>query len=254
MAIKKVAWDAVTHVATVLLEAGALPSGSVEAGTYEHPDPTDATSRNQYSHVTYQHVRDILFTFANIQDMSMVIIVDDTPVPATSITVLPNPVVIPVASEVQLVPTVVPAEADPRVTYQSDNSMVAEVDAKGMVYGRSIGETQIYVRPFDGTAIFALVPVTVEDNYVEPIDLTGVTVNPATVTISLAGTVTAQLTTTPIPADATDPSIASWSSSTPAIATVSATGLVTGLTVGTTTITAHSTAGPTGTKLVTVTA
>lgn len=250
---KKVGWNATTRTATVLLVATALPGGSVEAGQYTHEDPSDELSRNQYSHVTYQHVRDILFRFAaaKVQDMQSVKIVDATVVKATAITTAPVNLTISKGATASLVPTVTPSGADDkRVTYQSDDVMVAEVDTTGKVLGVGIGETFITVRPLDGTYIYKRVAVDVVAAYVA---LVSMVIAPATVTLSLAGTNTAQLTITPTPADASNTDIASWVSSDPTKATVSATGLVTGVAAGTTTITATSEDGAkTATRLITV--
>ena len=70
-----------------------------------------------------------------------------------------------------------------------------------------------------------------------PVNVTSVTVSPSTKTVSIGDT--AQLTTTVLPADATDKTV-TWSSSDNSVATVSANGLVTALAVGTATITATS--------------
>ena len=66
------------------------------------------------------------------------------------------------------------------------------------------------------------------------IPVTGVTVTPATVSINTGST--AQLTATVAPTNATNKTV-SWTSSNPAIASVSTTGLLTGIACGVTTIT-----------------
>lgn len=253
MTTKKVGWNATTKTATVLLVATALPGGSVEAGQYTHPDPTDELSRSEYSHVTFQHVQDILYRFADWQDMQAISIVDDTIVKATTITVAPANLTLGVGTQTALMPTVTPSGADDkRVTYQSDNVMVAEVSDKGVVLGVGVGETNITVRTADGQYITNTVPVEVVAEYVA---LESFVLAPATVDLSLAGTNTAQLTVTPTPADASNTDIATWVSSDPTKATVSATGLVTGVAAGTTTITATSEDGAkTATRLITVAA
>lgn len=253
MTTKKVGWNATTKTATVLLVATALPGGSVEAGQYTHPDPTDELSRSEYSHVTFQHVQDILYRFAEWQDMQAIKIVDDTIVKATAITLAPVNLTVGVGQQSTLVPTVTPSGADDkRVTYQSDNVMVAEVNSKGVVMGVGIGETNITVRLADGSLVSKTVAVDVVASYVA---LVSFVLAPATVNLSLAGTNTAQLTVTPTPANASNTDIATWVSSDPTKATVSATGLVTGVAAGTTTITATSEDGAkVATRLITVAA
>lgn len=250
---KKVGWNAATRTATVLLVATALPGGSVEAGQYTHEDPTDELSFSQYSHVTFQHVRDILYRFAGWQDMQIVTLVDNTIVKATALAVSPTSVLMSAGVFQQLVPTVTPAGTDDkRVTYTTDNSEVAKVDKNGKLYATGVGTTMVHVRTADGSEILKSVPVTVYATYVA---LTGITITPATVELSLAGTTTQQLGITPAPLNASNVGIATWVSSDPTKATVSATGLVTALAAGTTTITATSVDGAkTDTQLVTVTA
>lgn len=97
-----------------------------------------------------------------------------------------------------------------------------------------------------------VVKIEVDTAYVA---LTSIAIAPATVTLSLAGTNTQQLTITTTPGNASNAAISSWVSSDPTKATVSATGLVTGVAVGTSTITATSVDGAkTATRLVTVNA
>lgn len=97
-----------------------------------------------------------------------------------------------------------------------------------------------------------VVKIQVDTDYVA---LTGIAIAPGTVTLSLAGTKTQQLTITKTPANASNGDIASWVSSDPTKATVSSTGLVTGVATGTATITATSVDGAkVATRLITVNA
>lgn len=84
----------------------------------------------------------------------------------------------------------------------------------------------------------------------EIIKVTSITLN--TNNISLPTGSTQQLTATIMPNDATNKTV-TWTSSNPAVATVSNTGLVTGVTVGTATITATASNGLTATCSVAVT-
>lgn len=185
--------------------------------------------------------------------MQIVTLVDTTIVKATALAVSPTSVLMSAGTFQQLTPTVTPSGTDNKgVTYTTDNSEVAMVDKKGKIYANGVGKTMVHVRTADGSEILKSVPVTVYAAYVA---LTGITITPATVTLSLAGTTTQQLGITPAPLDASNVAIATWVSSDPTKATVSASGLVTALAAGATTITATSVDGAkTDTQLVTVTA
>ena len=94
--------------------------------------------------------------------------------------------------------------------------------------------------------------VTITSEVVVPVAVTGVTLEPSTVSVAVAAT--SQLTATVAPANATDQTVA-YASDTEAVATVDAAGLVTGVAVGTATITVTTTDGAfTDTTVVTVTA
>jgi uncharacterized protein YjdB len=252
MPTKKVGWNATTRVATVLLVATALPGGSVEAGTYEHPDPTDQLSRSQYSHVTFHHVQELLYKFAGEQDMQTVTIVDNSRVTSTGLTVTPTSILMAVGGTAQLAPMIAPAGTDEqRVTYSSDNSEVVMVDANGVIQAYGVGTTNVTVRTIDGSVLAVTIPVEVLSSLVL---VTDITIEPAVVTLTVAAP-TQQLTVTVLPEDATRPAV-TYTSSDPAIATVSATGLVTRVANGTTNITVAATdgSGESEVRLVTCTA
>lgn len=121
---------------------------------------------------------------------------------------------------------------------------ISNKPAKSIVIDTSIND-------IDRATFFGTVqtPDTIND---VPIAVTGVTVAPKTVTISLAGaSTTEQLTATLSPAGATG--TITWTSSDDTVATVSNAGLVSALTVGTATITATC-EGKTDTCAVEVTA
>lgn len=252
MPTKKVGWNATTRVATVLLVATALPGGSVSAGTYEHPDPTDQLSRSQYSHVTFHHVQELLYKFAGEQDMQTVTIVDNSRVTSTGLTVTPTSILMAVGGTAQLAPVIAPAGADEqRVTYSSDNSEVVMVDANGVIQAYGVGTTNVTVRTIDGSVLAVTIPVEVLSSLVL---VTDISIDPAVVTLTVAAP-TQQLTVTVLPEDATRPAV-TYVSSDPAVATVSATGLVTRVANGTTNITVAATdgSGESEVRLVTCTA
>lgn len=177
-------------------------------------------------------------------------------------TAVPVPPVVPVASvslnkitsailtgaTEQLTATVLPADAtDKSVTWASDAPTIATVSATGLVTALANGSANITVTTVDGSH-------TSTCAYTVTTAVTGVTLAPATVTLSLAGTTTQQLTPTVAPATASVQTV-TYVSSAPAIATVSASGLVTALVEGTANITVTTTDGSkTAVSAVTVTA
>ena len=252
MPTKKVGWNATTRVATVLLVATALPGGSVSAGTYEHPDPTDQLSRSQYSHVTFHHVQELLYKFAGEQDMQTVTLVDNSRVTSTGLTVTPTSILMAVGGTAQLAPVIAPAGTDEqRVTYSSDNSEVVMVDANGVIQAYGVGTTNVTVRTIDGSVLAVTIPVEVLSSLIL---VTDITLPAPAITLTVAAP-TFQLVPTVLPADATRPAV-TYVSSDPAVATVSASGLVTRVANGTTNITVSATdgSGESVVKLVTCTA
>jgi len=177
-------------------------------------------------------------------------------------TAVPVPPVVPVASvslnkitsailtgtTEQLTATVLPADAtDKSVTWASDAPTIATVSATGLVTALTNGSANITVTTVDGSH-------TSTCAYTLTTAVTGVTLAPATVTLSLAGTTTQQLTPTVAPATASVQTV-TYVSSAPAIATVSASGLVTAVAAGTANITVTTTDGSkTAVSAVTVTA
>ncbi len=156
-------------------------------------------------------------------------LVSSSTVPVTGVTVNPTSANLLINATQQLTATVAPANASNQtVTWSSSNNAVATVSATGLVTAVSPGTATITVTTQDGNKT-ATCNVTVSS-----IAVTGVTVAPASATISI--NTTQQLTATITPANASNQSV-TWTSSNTAVATVSATGMVTALTAGTATIT-----------------
>ena len=131
--------------------------------------------------------------------------------------------------------TVAPEDAtDKSVTWSSLYPEIASVDDNGKVSALQPGNTQITVRTNDGgkTAICKLT--------VKPVEVTGVTVSPSTLTVKEGKT--GQLAAAIAPAEA-DQTV-EWASMDTKIATVDANGVVTGVKSGTTRIFARSKAFP----------
>lgn len=129
-----------------------------------------------------------------------------------------------------------PADAeDKSVMWTSSNDAVATVNG-GIVTAIGEGNATITVETSDG-GFTATCSVIVEP---VPVDVTSVVLNETTVNLKVDDT--KQLTATITPSNATDKTV-TWSSSSDAIATVDANGLVTGVSTGTATITATTNNG-----------
>jgi len=129
------------------------------------------------------------------------------------------------------------------VTWSSSAPTVASVSAGGVVTALAVGSTSITATASGKTGQATLT--------VTPIPIAAVVVTPSVAAVIVAGT--QQLAASTIDAGnnvLTGRSI-TWTTSDPAKATVSATGLVTGVAIGTVTITATS-EGKTGTAAITV--
>ena len=163
-----------------------------------------------------------------------------------SVEVTPTTTTIPLGETVQL--TATPRDATGTalsgrtVTWQSSNTTVAMVDATGLVVGMAVGTAAITATAggVGGTAT-----VTV------PVPVASVEVTPPTSTIRSGATVQLTATTRDASNNTLTGRTITWSSSSDAVATVDASGLVTGQGNGTATITAMS-EGQSGTASVTV--
>ena len=129
----------------------------------------------------------------------------------------------------QLEASVAPTNATNRsVIWSSSNPAVATVTGSGLVSGVSAGNATIAVTTVEGGHV-ATVAVTVEG-----ISVTGVSIDGAD-TRTLTTGYTLQLNANVAPANATNRSVI-WSSSNPAVATVTESGLVSGVSAGNATI------------------
>ena len=155
----------------------------------------------------------------------------------------------PLARTAQLEWTVLPADAaNKNVTFASDNTEVATVNASGLVTGVAPGTANITVTTVDG-GFTDVIAVTVE----EAVAVTEIVIAPAAITIPVTTSVTETLVANVIPENATDTTVA-WTSEDETIATVSVNGQIKGIAPGTVTINATSANGVTGTCEVTVVA
>ena len=155
----------------------------------------------------------------------------------------------PLARTAQLEWTVLPADAaNKNVTFASDNTEIATVNASGLVTSVAPGTANITVTTVDG-GFTDVIAVTVE----EAVAVTEIVIAPAAITIPVTTSVTETLVANVIPENATDTTVA-WTSEDETIATVSVNGQIKGIAPGTVTINATSANGVTGTCEVTVVA
>ena len=157
-----------------------------------------------------------------------------TPVSVSGITLAAGPTTVLAGQTLQLLATVAPATATNKAySFSSSNPTIATVSPTGLVSGISVGTTTITVTTVDGgfsASTIITVPL---------INVTGITVAPS----SLPTGQSAEMVYMVQPATATNKSV-TFTSSNPAVATVSASGrLQAGGSVGTTTITVTSVDG-----------
>lgn len=166
----------------------------------------------------------------------------------TTVTATPATTSITVGNTQQITSEVAPANADDKtLIYTSNNEPVATVDGSGLITAVKAGNATITVKSNDNATATAKTSVTVEEAVV---NVTGVTVDPATLSLETGETET--LNGSIVPSNATNKS-SSWSSSNEEVATI-ANSTVTAVGAGTATITLTSVDGEhTGTCEVTVT-
>ena len=152
-------------------------------------------------------------------------------VPVTSVSVRPNSIELTEGDKYQLSAVFSPDNASNKtVSWESNATSVATVSSSGVVTAVAEGTATIKVRTEDGNYT-ATSTVTVRKRV---INVTGVSLNKTSVTLTKGET--SQLTATVSPSNATNPSV-SWKSSSTSVATVSSSGLVKAADGGTATIT-----------------
>lgn len=138
----------------------------------------------------------------------------------------------------KLIATVTPdVTTNKTVNWSSSNPSVVTVDSEGLVTAIAVGTAIITATTTDGTDLSASCEVTVSI-----VPVTHVQLNKTSLTLDIGDVDTYQLTATITPSNATYQTLV-WSSSNPAVATVSDNGLVFLVSPGVATITATTTDG-----------
>lgn len=157
MSMYQVSYNATTRVALVQADAAAVPGGSVDVGSFEHPDDTYPDSK-----VIYHAVRDLLYKRSaanpavtavhpyNIMDMQNISIMYASGIVAgdfvviNTISLAPSAAAIAVAGTVQLVLTLSPSNATSEgVVYSTSDAGIATVNTTGLVTGVAAGTATI---------------------------------------------------------------------------------------------------------------
>lgn len=259
MPVLQVAYkEAAPKVALVQNEGTALPSGYLDAGSFDHPDPVYPGSL-----VLYQGVRDALYHFKQLNMGEVSIQLADGVIAAyvTSIDVpwggrdlrLDDPLYVQSPLNARAWP---PGAADTSLTYASSDESVVTVNDEGMLTARKNGTATITITApgSEGTTkVKREVTVTVGGSKLNPVPsvpVTGVTMTPATTSVAIGAT--RQLTAKVAPDNASNSAV-TYQSSAPAVATVNSNGLVTAVSAGSATITVTTADGAkTATTAVTV--
>jgi len=146
----------------------------------------------------------------------------------TGVTISPKPLAVSLSGTNTVSSTILPAGATSVLTWTSSNTAIASVDANGLVTGVAVGTAYIIVKTTTGNFKDSTLCT------VSKINVTGVTVTPTTLLLTVGNT--GQLNALTVPSNASNQGM-TWTSSDAAIATVSTTGLVTAVAVGSVTIT-----------------
>lgn len=260
MPVLQVAYkEAAPKVALVQNAGTAIPSGYYNAGSFDHPDPVTPGSV-----VLYHGVRDLLYHF-KVYNMGQVSIELADGVIASYVTSIDVPWGgrdlrlndLPEYGMDRLNARAWPPGANnTTLTYASSAPGVVTVSADGVLTAVSEGVSTITITAPGSAGTPKLtreVIVTVGGHLnAEVIDVASVTVAPTTSSKTVGQT--QQLTPTVLPADASNKAV-TYTSATPAVATVNASGLVTAVAVGSAVITVKTADGnKTATHTMTVTA
>mgnify|MGYP002268650549 FL=1 len=147
----------------------------------------------------------------------------------TGVTIEPSEAELPAGYSMKLTATVLPENAtNKNVVYSVDDESILSVDQDGNITGLSLGIATVTVTTEDG-GFTASAEITVI-----PVQVTGVSISPKSVSVALGHTI--QLTASITPSNAANKNL-SWSVSDETIISVDGQGTVTGLSGGTAPVT-----------------
>jgi uncharacterized protein YjdB len=215
----------------ITLTATVLPADSTDGVIWESSVPTMASVDGNGTVYGVAVGSTIITARAGtVTDVITVTVVPNL-VPATGITIAQGAAeTVAAGNTLALTAALTPAGSTDDVTWSSSDDTKATVTPGGIVTGVAAGSAVITATA--NQSVTAAITVTVTAR----IPATGVTITQEDATIAPGGTVT--LTATKQPGNSTDE--LTWSSSNPAVATVTQGGVVTGLTAGSAVITAKA--------------
>ena len=146
------------------------------------------------------------------------------PIVVTGVTINPSTLQLNIGGYATLSAIITPDNATNKtVTWSSSNQAVASVSDNGVVTANAAGSAIIIATTADGNKV-ATCAVTVTDSPLQPIAVTGVTINNSNIKLNIGGFTTLLATVTPD--NATNKAV-TWLSSNPVVASVSDNGTVT---------------------------
>lgn len=221
---------------TEQLSAAILPANAANQGITWSTSNSDVATVSEEGLVTAVAVGTAIITAASDENENIkatcTVTVTAVPVPVTGLA-LKEETSLAVWETEQLTVVYEPANTTSQgIEWTSDHPEVASVSGSGLVTANSAGTAEITVTSTEDSNITAKCVVTVY-----AVTLTGIDLQ-SNALVELSGTL--QLTVGLVPANVTERGL-TWTSSSPAVATVSQTGLVTAVSLGSTTITVSST-------------
>ena len=235
------------RTATAQLTATVLPETTDDRSVTWSSDNTAVAKVDEYGMVTAVGLGEttIIATTNDGTEITAICKVTVTPKLVEQISLSKDKLSLENGTSAQLTVTVLPQDADDSsVTWTSNNTMVATVDATGRVSAVGVGTAVITATTNDGSNLSVSCTVTVSPKKVVFISLDKTN-------LTLGIDENALLTATVLPEDAGDRSV-TWTSSDENVATVNSNGVVTAVGVGEADITANDGSGVTATCHITV--